>query len=162
MPGSGLLLGGRETRLNGRCQSPRGRPQGPGCIIFEGKFKGLMAFREPSWNRLAAGSGNCNVPPWGAFKLTYISVRVVSMRVGVSVLSTDGRLRGFAGRAAGRSILRSGCCAAAMSATLLILPSTTTSAETRPEVLVRTYQGNPVLNAERARLRGIDETRTEI
>ena len=80
------------------------------------------------------------------------------MRVGVSVLSTDGRLRGFAGRAAGRSILRSGCCAAAIAAALLILPSTTTWAETLPEVLVRTYQGNPVLNAERARLRGIDET----
>src|SRR3977135_3877785 len=31
-------------------------------------------------------------------------------------------------------------------------------AETLPEALVRTYQGNPVLNAERARLRGIDET----
>ena len=117
-----------------------------------------MAFREPSWNRLAAGSGNCNVPPWGAFKLTYISVRVVSMRVGVSVLSTDGRLRGFAGQAAGRGILRSGCCAAAIAATLLILPATPTRAETLPEVLVRTYQGNPVLNAERARLRGIDET----
>ena len=117
-----------------------------------------MAFREPPWNRLAAGGGNCNVPPWGAFKLTYISVRVVSMRVGVSVLSTDGRLRGFAGRAAGRGILRSGCCAAAIAAALFILPSTTTWAETLPEVLVRTYQGNPVLNAERARLRGIDET----
>ena len=117
-----------------------------------------MAFREPPWNRLAAGGGNCNVPPWGAFKLTYISVRVVSMRVGVSVLSTDGRLRGFAGRAAGRGILRSGCCAAAIAAALLILPSTPTWAETLPEVLVRTYQGNPVLNAERARLRGIDET----
>jgi len=158
MPGSGLLLGGRETRLNGRCQSARGRPPGPKRIVFEGNFKGLMAFREPSWNRLAAGGGNCNVPPRGAFKLTYISVRVVSMRVGVSVLSTDGRLRGFARRAAGRGIRRSGCCAAAMAATLLILPSTPTWAETLPEVLVRTYQGNPVLNAERARLRGIDET----
>src|SRR4030088_579492 len=31
-------------------------------------------------------------------------------------------------------------------------------AETLPEALVRTYQGNPQLNAERARLRGIDET----
>src|SRR3954471_9017315 len=158
MPGSGLLLGGREMRLNRRCQSPRGRPPGPGRIIFEGNFKGLMAFREPSWNRLAAGGGNCNVPPRGAFKLTYISVRVVSMRVGVSVLSTDGRLRGLAGQAAGRGILRSGCCTAAIAATLLLLPSTPTWAETLPEVLVRTYQGNPVLNAERARLRGIDET----
>jgi outer membrane protein len=31
------------------------------------------------------------------------------------------------------------------------------SAETLPEALVRTYQGNPQLNAERARLRGTDE-----
>src|SRR3954449_1972558 len=124
MPGSGLLLGGRETRLNRRCQSPRGRPPGPERVVFRGNFKGLMAVRGPSWNRLAAGGGNCNVPPRGAFKLTYISVRVVSMRVGVSVLSTDGRLRGCAGRAAGRGILRSGCCAAAIAVALLILPST--------------------------------------
>src|SRR3954454_3425463 len=128
MPGSGLLLGGRETRLNRRCQSPRGRPPGPERVVFRGNFKGLMAFREPSWNRLAAGGGTCNVPPGGAFKLTYISVRVVSMRVGVSVLSTDGRLRGFAGQAAGRSILRSGCCAAAIAAGLLLFPSTPTRA----------------------------------
>jgi hypothetical protein len=80
------------------------------------------------------------------------------MRVGVSVLGTDGRLRGFAGRAAGGRILRSGCRTAAIAATLLLLPATPTRAETLPEVLVRTYQGNPVLNAERARLRGIDET----
>src|SRR5262245_53580759 len=33
-----------------------------------------------------------------------------------------------------------------------------TSAETLPDALVRTYQGNPQLNAERARLRGVDET----
>src|SRR3954447_4172302 len=135
MPGSGLLLGGRETRLNRRCQSPRGRPPGPERVVFRGNFKGLMAFREPSWNRLAAGGGNCNVPPGGAFKLTYISVRVVSMRVGVSVLSTDGRLRGCAERGAGGGILRPGGYAAAVAATLLILPATPTRAETLAEVL---------------------------
>src|SRR4051794_11879110 len=32
------------------------------------------------------------------------------------------------------------------------------SAETLPDALVRTYQNNPQLNAERARLRGVDET----
>src|ERR1700754_4183331 len=158
MPGSGLLLGGRETRLNRRCQSPRRCPTGPERIVFRGNFKGLIALRGPSWNRLAAGGGNCNAPPRGAFKLTYISVRVVSMRVGVSVLSTDGRLRGCAGRAAGGGILRPGGYAASVAATLLILPATPTRAETLAEVLVRTYQGNPVLNAERARLRGVDET----
>jgi len=31
-------------------------------------------------------------------------------------------------------------------------------AQTLPDALVRTYQGNPQLNAERARLRGVDET----
>ena len=31
-------------------------------------------------------------------------------------------------------------------------------AETLPEALVRTYQGNPQLNAERARQRGTDES----
>ena len=31
------------------------------------------------------------------------------------------------------------------------------SAETLPEALVRTYQNNPQLNAERARQRGADE-----
>jgi outer membrane protein len=46
--------------------------------------------------------------------------------------------------------------AAAIAAALIILPPTPTLAETLPEVLVRTYQGNPQLNAERARLRGID------
>src|SRR3981081_3172724 len=100
MPSSDLLLGGRETRLSGRCQSARGRRPGPERFVFKGNLKGLMAFRDPSWNRLAAGGGNCNVPSWGAFKLTYISVRVVSMRVAVSVLSADGRPRVPARRAA--------------------------------------------------------------
>jgi outer membrane protein len=31
------------------------------------------------------------------------------------------------------------------------------AAETLPQALLRTYQGNPQLNAERARLRGVDE-----
>jgi outer membrane protein len=91
--------------------------------------------------------------PRGAFNLTCISVRVVSMRVAVSVLSANGRPRAPA-RAGTSPILRAAIAVAA----LLILPATLARAETLPEVLVRTYQGNPVLNAERARLRGIDET----
>ncbi|MGZ3352467.1 MAG: TolC family outer membrane protein, partial [Xanthobacteraceae bacterium] len=43
-------------------------------------------------------------------------------------------------------------------AALLALPPAPATAETLPEALVRTYQGNPQLNAERARLRGTDET----
>ena len=80
------------------------------------------------------------------------------MRVAGSVLSANGPAWVPARLAATRCILRSGCCAAAVFAALLILPATPTRAETLPEVLVRTYQGNPQLNAERARLRGIDET----
>jgi outer membrane protein len=37
------------------------------------------------------------------------------------------------------------------------MPTFSSPAETLPEALVRTYQGNPQLNAERARLRGTDE-----
>jgi outer membrane protein len=45
---------------------------------------------------------------------------------------------------------------AAIAATLLA-PSAPAAAENLPDALVRTYQGNPQLNAERARLRGTDE-----
>jgi outer membrane protein len=48
--------------------------------------------------------------------------------------------------------------AAAIAATLTLLSPKPARAETLPDALVRTYQGNPQLNAERARLRGIDET----
>jgi outer membrane protein len=80
------------------------------------------------------------------------------MRVAVSVLSANGTPWVPARPAAIRCILRARCCAATIAATLLILPAAPALAETLPEVLVRTYQGNPQLNAERARLRGIDET----
>jgi outer membrane protein len=158
MPVPASFRGGRETRLRGRCQLPQRTLTGPAGIVFGGNFKGLIAPIGPPWNRLAAGAGTCDVFPWGAFKLTYISVRVVSMRVAGSVLSANGPAWVPARLAATRCILRSSCRAAAVFAALLILPATPTRAETLPEVLVRTYQGNPLLNAERARLRGIDET----
>src|SRR5262245_14223175 len=47
--------------------------------------------------------------------------------------------------------------AAALAFALLLLPASPLAADTLPEALVRTYQGNPQLNAERARLRGTDE-----
>ncbi len=53
---------------------------------------------------------------------------------------------------------RSGFCSPTWvlaSALLAMIPSA--AAETLPEALVRTYQGNPTLNAERARQRGTDE-----
>jgi outer membrane protein len=63
------------------------------------------------------------------------------MRVPVSVPGTNGWARGVA----------------ALAVAVCVLPAGPAGAENLPEVLVRTYQGNPQLNAERARLRGIDE-----
>jgi outer membrane protein len=63
------------------------------------------------------------------------------MRVPVSVPSASCRLR----------------VAAALAVAAWLLPAGPLAAETLPEALVRTYQGNPALNAERARLRGTDE-----
>src|SRR5712691_7018266 len=80
------------------------------------------------------------------------------MRVGSSVLSPNGRPCVIAPLAAIRCILRSGCRAAVFGAALgAVLAAGPAHAENLPEALVRTYQGNPQLNAERARLRGTDE-----
>ena len=79
------------------------------------------------------------------------------MRVAGSVLSTNGRACAIGPRAAMRRILRAGCRAAISVAALAGLSGEPALAQTLPEALVRTYQNNPVLNAERARLRGTDE-----
>ena len=63
------------------------------------------------------------------------------MRVPVSVPSANGRLR----------------VAALLAIAVFVLTPAPATAETLPEALVRTYQGNPALNAERARQRGTDE-----
>src|SRR5712675_2248608 len=63
------------------------------------------------------------------------------MRVPVSVPSANGRLR----------------VAALLAVAVFVLTPAPASAESLPEALVRTYQGNPQLNAERARQRGTDE-----
>jgi outer membrane protein len=63
------------------------------------------------------------------------------MRVPVSVPSANGRLR----------------VAALLAVALCVLTAAPAAAETLPDALVRTYQGNPTLNAERARQRGTDE-----
>src|SRR5712691_4822809 len=58
------------------------------------------------------------------------------------------------------SVPSAGCrprVAAALAVAAWLLPAGPLAAETLPEALVRTYQGNPQLNAERARLRGTDE-----
>src|ERR1700704_1153838 len=63
------------------------------------------------------------------------------MRVPVSVPSANGRLR----------------VAAALAVALCTLLAAPARADSLPEALVRTYQGNPALNDERARLRGTNE-----
>ena len=90
----------------------------------------------------------------GAFKLI-VEVRIVSMRVAGSVLSANGRPCAIA---AVRFALRCGGRAAIVAAAVSAAPAEPLRVETLPDALVRTYQGNPQLNAERARLRGVDET----
>src|SRR5262245_21128636 len=64
------------------------------------------------------------------------------MRVAGGVLRANDRLR---------------VRAAALAVALAAAAPSWAWAQTLPEALVRTYQGNPQLNAERARLRGTDE-----
>src|SRR5256886_1816674 len=119
-------------------------------------FRGLMPSPGTFMSKLAAGGGNCNGFRGGHLKLT-VEVRVVSMRVEGSVLSANGRPCAIAALAA-RCALRRGGCAALLAAGLTAALAEPVRAETLPEALVRTYQGNPQLNAERARLRGTDES----
>ncbi len=53
---------------------------------------------------------------------------------------------------------RAFCASLSLVAVLSLTLMGPASAQTLPEALVRTYQGNPQLNAERARLRGTDES----
>jgi outer membrane protein len=78
------------------------------------------------------------------------------MRVEGSVLSANGRPCAIAALAAARWALRRGWTAV-LAASLTAALAEPVRAQTLPEALVRTYQGNPQLNAERARLRGTDE-----
>jgi outer membrane protein len=79
------------------------------------------------------------------------------MRVAVSVLRANGQPCVIAALAAMRCILRSSGRAAVVAAAVTALLAEPVRAETLPDALVRTYQNNPQLNAERARLRGVDE-----
>jgi outer membrane protein len=76
------------------------------------------------------------------------------MRVGSSVLRPNGQPCVIAPLAAVYCIPKSSLWAAVLVTALAVAPA---QAETLPDALVRTYQGNPQLNAERARLRGTDE-----
>src|SRR6266540_7228923 len=82
------------------------------------------------------------------------------MRVGSSVLRPNGQPCVIAALAAVSCIPNSGLWAGVFAATFSVLSFLWVAparAENLPEALVRTYQGNPALNAERARLRGTDE-----
>jgi outer membrane protein len=79
------------------------------------------------------------------------------MRVEGSVLSANGRPCAIAALAAARCAFRCGGWATLLAAGLIAALADPVRAQTLPEALVRTYQGNPQLNAERARLRGTDE-----
>jgi outer membrane protein len=82
------------------------------------------------------------------------------MRVGSSVLRPNGQPCVIAALAAVNCIPNSGLWAGVFAATFSLLSflwAAPAQAENLPEALVRTYQGNPQLNAERARLRGTDE-----
>jgi outer membrane protein len=83
------------------------------------------------------------------------------MCVPVGVPSVDGR-RLAAGSRRARGAVRARAYRGGLIAAALLLPSIAALAqrapvETLPQALVRTYQNNPQLNAERARLRGTDE-----
>src|SRR5262245_64006420 len=79
------------------------------------------------------------------------------MRVAVSVLRANGQPCVIAALAAIRCILGSSGSAAVIAVAVTALLAEPVRADTLPEALVRTYQNNPQLNAERARLRGVDE-----
>ena len=79
------------------------------------------------------------------------------MRVEGSVLSANGRPCAIAALAAARCAFRCGGWATLLAAGLIAALADPVRAQTLPEALVRTYQGNPQLNAERARLRGTNE-----
>jgi outer membrane protein len=117
-------------------------------------FRGLIPSPGTFISNLAAGGGNCNGFRRGHLKLT-VEVRVVSMRVEGSVLSANGRPCAIAALACWA--LRRGWTAI-LAAGLTAALGDPVRAETLPQALVRTYQGNPQLNAERARLRGTDES----
>jgi len=75
------------------------------------------------------------------------------MRVGSSVLRPNGQPCVIAALAAVNCILNSRLWTAVLAAALAVPALEPARAENLPEALVRTYQGNPALNAERARLR---------
>ena len=83
------------------------------------------------------------------------------MCVPVFVPRVDGR-RLAAGLRRAQGVVRTCACWSGLIAAALLVPSDAGLAqrapvETLPQALVRTYQNNPQLNAERARLRGTDE-----
>jgi outer membrane protein len=80
------------------------------------------------------------------------------MRVAIGVLRANGWLCVRARSAATRRMLRAGFRTVLAAAHLAVVAPAAVRAETLADALVRTYQNNPQLSAERARLRGVDES----
>jgi outer membrane protein len=124
--------------------------------VLSRNFKELITF--PSQPRDTTGSWGRNLQWFPRGHLSrFVEVRIVSMRVAVSVLRANGWPRVLAALAAMRRILCSRGSAAVVAAAVSALLVEPVRAETLPDALVRTYQNNPQLNAERARQRGTDE-----
>jgi outer membrane protein len=80
------------------------------------------------------------------------------MRVAIGVLRANGWLCVRARSAATRRMQRAGFRTVLAAAHLAVVAPAAVRAETLADALVRTYQNNPQLSAERARLRGVDES----
>src|SRR5262245_48979199 len=100
-------------------------------------FKELIAF--PSQPRDTTGSWGRNLQWFPRGHLSrFVEVRIVSMRVAVSVLRANGWPRVIAALAAMRCILRSSGSAAVVAAAVSALLVEPVRAETLPDALVRT------------------------
>src|SRR5262245_29768239 len=123
----------RRSRAVAPSQAGRGRGAASAQTAVAGGADRKSTGGEPRKLRLSLPGRACRFG---------VAVRVVSMRVVLSVLSANGRSRAVGARAVRHF---AGCIG--LIAGALLAPSTPASAEHLNEALVRTYQGNPQLNA---------------
>src|SRR5262249_21733956 len=130
-----LTGGGRETRLCARCQIPQASRHGRNPDRFKPPFEEPIAF--PSHPKKTTGRRwrNLYLFPRGHVG-RFVEVRVVSMRVAVSVLRANGRPCVIAALAAIRCILRSSGSAAVIAVAVTALLAEPVRADTLPEALV--------------------------
>src|SRR5262245_34148020 len=152
----GLLAAAEKLASAPDVKSPQASRHGRNPDRFKPQFQGNNYLPQPAQgNNWRPGVEPAMVPRGHPSSL--VEVRVVSMRVAVSVLRANGQPRVIAALAAIRCVLRSSGRTAVVAAAVIALLAEPVRADTLPEALVRTYQNNPQLNAERARLRGVDE-----